>query len=214
MWALPTSGVQWTHPLHAAVLVCPPISVVPMMLAYCCPGTYLHSCIPTMSHTPRFSQVRHPYHFLSLLSYWSLVYICGPGLCSFSALVCDQLPRRLFHGSPKAHCQRVSQPQSWRALLGGHRRAAAKGLQQPKLPCATWLRPNFGIFPISQIFDLRPPQVVQTPTCDSSVVKRKTAEKNLKKQTETETTNFSSKSKHKIDLRPPQVEKQMETWRK
>jgi len=29
----------------------------------------------------------------------------GLGLCHFfSALVCDLLPRRLFHGSPKAHC--------------------------------------------------------------------------------------------------------------
>jgi len=28
------------------------------------------------------------------------------GLCPFSELVCDLLLRRLFHGSPKAHCQK------------------------------------------------------------------------------------------------------------
>jgi len=28
------------------------------------------------------------------------------GLCPFSGLACDLLPRRQFHGSPKAHCQK------------------------------------------------------------------------------------------------------------
>jgi len=28
------------------------------------------------------------------------------GLCPFSELVCDQLPKRFFDGSPKAHCQK------------------------------------------------------------------------------------------------------------
>jgi len=33
------------------------------------------------------------------------LYACGLGLFFlFSALVCDLLPRRLFHGSPKVHC--------------------------------------------------------------------------------------------------------------
>jgi len=50
----------------------------------------------------------------------SLACKYGLGLCPFSELVCDLLPRRLFHGSPKAHCGRVSQSQSWWALLGGH----------------------------------------------------------------------------------------------
>jgi len=40
------------------------------------------------------------------------------GLCPFSELVCDVLSRRLFHASPKVHCRRVSQSQSWQALLG------------------------------------------------------------------------------------------------
>jgi len=44
----------------------------------------------------------------------------GLGLCLCSALVCDLLPRRLFHGSPQAHCRRVSQSQFWRALCGWH----------------------------------------------------------------------------------------------
>ena len=59
------------------------------------------------------------------LSCLSLAYICGLGLCPFSKLVCDLLPRRLFHSSPKAHCWGTSQS----ALLGGH-----KGYLVPFLP--------------------------------------------------------------------------------
>jgi len=33
---------------------------------------------------------------------------CGLGLYPFIELVCDLLPRRLFHSSPKVHCQRIS----------------------------------------------------------------------------------------------------------
>jgi len=52
----------------------------------------------------------------------------------FSALVCDVLPRRLFHGSPKAHCQKsisvtILTSTAWRTVglfgavptpVGGH----------------------------------------------------------------------------------------------
>ena len=39
-----------------------------------------------------------------------------------------------------------------------------------ELPGATWLRPNFGnFFNFFQIFDLRRPQVEQTPTCDDEL---------------------------------------------
>jgi len=55
-------------------------------------------------------------------------------LSLFSALVCDLLPRRLFHGSPKAHCQKstsvtILTSTAWRTLglfgtfptlVGGH----------------------------------------------------------------------------------------------
>jgi len=60
-----------------------------------------------------------------MFSCLSLLCMCGLGLRSFSGLVCDLLPRRLFHGSPKAHSRRVSRSQSWRALLGWHVLAAA-----------------------------------------------------------------------------------------
>jgi len=32
------------------------------------------------------------------------VSLSGLSLCPFSELVCDLLPIRLFHGSPKVHC--------------------------------------------------------------------------------------------------------------
>jgi len=51
-------------------------------------------------------KVRHPYPLLAPVVLFSLAHICGLCLCLFSALVCDLLPRRLFHGSPKAHCQK------------------------------------------------------------------------------------------------------------
>ena len=65
-----------------------------------------------MSHHPRFPLeifIGACTHFLSILSR-VLAYFCGLGLCHFSKLVCDLLPRRLsrFQGSPKAYCLRVS----------------------------------------------------------------------------------------------------------
>ena len=33
-------------------------------------------------------------------------HIRGLDLCPFGELVCDLLPIRLFHGSPKSHCQK------------------------------------------------------------------------------------------------------------
>ena len=56
--------------------------------------------------TLKVFKVRHPYPLLAPVVLFSLAHICGLCLCLFSALVCDLLPRRLFHGSPKAHCQK------------------------------------------------------------------------------------------------------------
>jgi len=95
-----------------------------------------------------------------------------PALFS-SALVCDLLPRRLFHGLPKAHCQKsilvtifkehcledtrliwcLSYPGAWRQ----------RG-SSPELPRATWSRPNQGKF-CTVFFDLRCPQIGQIATC-------------------------------------------------
>jgi len=71
----------------------------------------------TLQDSPRCGARTHSFSILPCLA---LAYICGLGLYPFSELVCDLLPRRLFPASPKAHCRRVSQSQSWRALLGGH----------------------------------------------------------------------------------------------
>ena len=62
-------------------------------------------------------------------------------LSFFSALVCDLLPRRSFHGSPKAHCQKsisvtILTSTAWRTLglfgafptlMGGHLEAEFLG---------------------------------------------------------------------------------------
>jgi len=50
--------------------------------------------------------------YLPMLLCLSLLRACGRGLYPFSELVCDLLPRRLFHGSPRAHCRRVFESQS------------------------------------------------------------------------------------------------------
>jgi len=85
----------------------------------------LSLCLPALIYSNDVSpskifKVQHPYPLLDHVVLFFPAHIRGLGLRPFSALVCDVLPRRLFHGSPKAHCRRVSQSQSWRALLGGH----------------------------------------------------------------------------------------------
>jgi len=64
------------------------------------------SCSNNVSPS-KVSKVQHPYPLLVPVILFS-AHICGLGLSHFvfSALVCDLLPRRLFHGSPKAHCQK------------------------------------------------------------------------------------------------------------
>jgi len=52
--------------------------------------------------------------YVSVCSLWS-------GLCPFSELLCDLLPRQLFHGSPRAHCQEsilvtILTSTAWRTL--------------------------------------------------------------------------------------------------
>ena len=51
-------------------------------------------------------KVRYPYQLLAPVVLFSLAHMWSRSLSLFSALVCDQLPRCLFHGSPKAHCQK------------------------------------------------------------------------------------------------------------
>jgi len=67
----------------------------------------------------------------------SCAYMWSRSMSFFSALVCDLLPRRLFHGSPKAHCQKsisvtILRTTAWRTLglfdvfptlVGGHHRS-------------------------------------------------------------------------------------------
>jgi hypothetical protein len=87
-------------------LYTPPISIVQMMLACCCPCAYLHSYLPTMSHlqhSPRCGGRNHSFPIQTCLS---LACTCGLGLCPCSELVYNLLPRRLFNGSTKAHCQK------------------------------------------------------------------------------------------------------------
>ena len=82
----------------------------------------------------KVAKVRHAYPLLAPVVLFSLAHICGLGLCPFSALVYDLLPRRLFHGLLKAHCQKsisvtISSITAWRTLgllsafptlMGGH----------------------------------------------------------------------------------------------
>jgi len=66
------------------------------------------TCIVIFQRCPRLTLQDSPKcgartHFLSILSCLSLAYICGLGLCPFNELVCDLLPRQLFHGSQKEY---------------------------------------------------------------------------------------------------------------
>jgi len=128
-------------------LYAPPISIVQMILAYCCPCAHLHSYLPTMSHlqhSPRCGGRTHSFPI-------KFACICGLGLCPFSELVCNLLPRRLFNGSPKAHCQKsVSVTIFWRKLgllgvfptpVGGHHSLGATFLATVvrEIDCGNWL---------------------------------------------------------------------------
>ena len=69
----------------------------------------------------KVSKVQYLYLFLAPVVLFSLAHICSPGLCSLIVLVCDLLPRHLFHGLLKAHCQKsisvtISSITAWRTL--------------------------------------------------------------------------------------------------
>ena len=75
----------------------------------------------------------------------SCVYMWSRSLFFLSTLVCNVLPRRLFHGSPKAHCQQsisvtILTSTAWRAL--GLFGAFPTRVRGGELPRATWSRPN------------------------------------------------------------------------
>jgi len=85
----------------------------------------------------------------------SNIFVINPFL---SALVCDLLPRRLFHGMPTAHCQKsisvtLFKSTAWRSVhvgvFGGFP-ARARGGEGALAPRATWSRPNSGDISISQ----------------------------------------------------------------
>jgi len=104
---------------------CEPTSlkILPMALAWCCPCTYVYYHIPTMSHPPRSPgpgvapvPISCPCCFVL-----SCAYMWSRSLSFLSALVCDLLPRQLFNGSPKAHCQKsisvtILTSTAWRTL--------------------------------------------------------------------------------------------------
>jgi len=161
----------------------------------------------------KWVQMLHPYPLLVYVVLLSLVHICGLDLFLFRALVCDLLPRRLFHSSPKAHCQKnisvtILTKTAWRTLglLGAFpiRARGGKGaFFSPKLPRATGSPPNPGRisfflhFFVLCVFDLRPPQVRDFATCDGRVVKSR----NLLR------LNGRVASRLIADLQPPQFGK-------
>jgi len=94
----------------------------------------LYYYIPTMSH-PQGLQGTAPVPTSCPCCFvLSCAYMWSRSLCFLSVLVCDLLPRRLFHGSTKAHCQTsisatILTSTAWRtlgllgtfpALVGGH----------------------------------------------------------------------------------------------
>ena len=70
-----------------------------LMLSLCL--SCLHCYVVLMPHPPRSPRCCTRTHLLPMLSCLSLAHICSLGLCPFSGLVCDLLPRRFFDGSPK-----------------------------------------------------------------------------------------------------------------
>jgi len=64
---------------------------------------------------PEFLRCGAPTHLLPMLSCLSLLYMCGPGLCPFSGLVCDLLLRNQL--SPKVP-EEKRETKEGRAQLG------------------------------------------------------------------------------------------------
>jgi len=123
-----------------------------------------------MSHPPRSQRCPTRTHFLPLW-FCSLLRIhVSRSLFFLSALVCDLLPRLLFHGRQRRIARRVSQSQFWRtllgrtlglfgafpALLGGHRQSlGATFLVAREIDCGNWLA--LGYMPAHKHCDLSYP---------------------------------------------------------
>ena len=85
------------------------LSILTLVLAWSSRlSLYLPVLLYSNNDSPsKVSKVWHPYPLLTPVVLFTLAHICGLGLCPVSELVCDLLPRRLFHGSPKAHGQNL-----------------------------------------------------------------------------------------------------------
>jgi len=136
--ASPTTWIRWTYPLHSlvvVVLVNPPLSKYFQWRLY--DVAHVLTCIIIFQQclTPQGLQGAEP---APTSCHCDFVLFCAfiwsRSLFFLSALVCDLLPRRLFHGSPKAHCQKsisvtILMSTAWRTsglfgafptLVGGH----------------------------------------------------------------------------------------------
>ena len=123
--------LKWGGPTHCILsffeCCCPceptSISILPMILAWCCHYTYLYCYIPTMSHPSRRlkdSKVRYSWPLLAPVVLFSLAHICGLGRWFFSAwsVICCQDSCCVVRQRHIA--RRGSQSQFWRTLLKGH----------------------------------------------------------------------------------------------
>jgi len=136
MSSVSTTRVRWTYPLHSlfvVVLLSSPLSKYFQSCLY--DVAHLLACMITLLQFLNLQGLQGttpvlPLWFCSLCIHVSR----SPSLSVLSALVCDLLPTRLFHGSPKAHCQKsnsvtILTSTTWRALgvfgalpalVGGH----------------------------------------------------------------------------------------------
>jgi len=121
-------GLGYGEPTHCILSFfeyccpCEPISlsILPMVLAWCCPCTYLYCYIPTMSHPPRFPRCGTRTHFLSLLSCSLLrtyvVYVSVPSM-RWSLICCQD---GCFMVRQRHFARKVSRSQltstAWRTL--------------------------------------------------------------------------------------------------